>query len=60
VGEDPAAEERPERALDEARHGSLALPRAGQEGLELLVHDRVEHRDPAAVLEAALLRRITM
>ena len=34
VGEDPAAEERSELALDEARHGALAG--AGQEGLEPL------------------------
>jgi len=43
VGEDAAAEKRPELALDEAGHGAVALPGAGEEGLELLAHDGVEH-----------------
>ena len=37
-----AAEEGPELALDEAGYRAGALPRAGEEGLELLAHHRVE------------------
>ncbi len=44
VGEDSALEIAAELALDEARHGALALPRAGEEGFELLAHHRVEDR----------------
>ena len=42
VGEDAAAEEAAELALDEARHRALARLRAGQEGLELALDDAVE------------------
>jgi len=43
VGEDAAAEERPELALDEARRRPLAGLRPGQEGLELRPHRPVQH-----------------
>ena len=49
VGEDAAAEEAAELALDEARNRPLPLLRAGQEGLELGLNDAVED----ALLRAA-------
>jgi hypothetical protein len=42
VGEDAAAQEAPELALDEAGNGPIAGLCAGQERLQLLLHDAVE------------------
>jgi len=43
VGEDPAAEKPTQLARDEAGRRSLARGRAGEEGLELCLHDLVEN-----------------
>jgi hypothetical protein len=44
VGEDAAAEKGAELLLDESWSRTLAYPRPGEEGLELLAHDAVEQR----------------
>jgi hypothetical protein len=49
VGEDAAAEEAPELALDEAGHEAFAGLCAGEEGFQLLLNDAVED----ALLRAA-------
>lgn len=43
VGQDPAAQEAAELALDEARHDAFVRVGPGQEGLELRLDDAVEH-----------------
>jgi hypothetical protein len=43
VGRDAAVEEAPELALDEARDAAVLLARPGEEGLEVVGDDPVEH-----------------
>jgi hypothetical protein len=59
VGQDAAAEEASELALDEARHRALARPCASEEALELAPDDAIEDAFLGAASRVARLAATT-